>query len=86
LNGAPHAAGARAAIAVATDPAREAEFDQGTGLGPSTRTALSLLPQPARSQSPSLPANVQAGLVVDEGFWLDNGSRLEARFATWVGN
>jgi hypothetical protein len=42
------------------------------------------LPEDARAQSPASVAHLQSGLAVDEGFWLDNGDRLEARFSAWV--
>jgi putative spermidine/putrescine transport system substrate-binding protein len=85
LKDAPHAGAALTAILIATDPARSAEFALATGLGPSTSAAFGLLPAAARAQNPGLPANLQAGLAIDEGFWLDNGDRLEARFAAWMG-
>jgi putative spermidine/putrescine transport system substrate-binding protein len=80
-----HARGAAAAILVATDAARQAGFARETGLGPSTRGAFALLPLAARADSPAAPANLQAGLAMDEGFWADAGDKLEARFAAWVG-
>lgn len=83
--GAQHKRGAGACIAVASDAARQAEFARGTGLGPATRPGFALLPVESRPQNPSLPANLQAGLMIDEGFWLDNGDKLEGRFAAWVG-
>ncbi len=82
---APHGRGALAAIQVASDAARQAGFARETRLGPATRTGFALLPAEARAQSPTLPANLQAGLTIDESFWLDNGDKLEARFAAWVG-
>ncbi len=81
---AAHSAGALAAIMVASDPARQVEFSRATGLGPAVSSALALLPHDARAQNPSLPANLQAGLAIDEGFWLDS-DKLEARFAAWLG-
>jgi putative spermidine/putrescine transport system substrate-binding protein len=84
VRGATHPRGALAAIGVATDPARQAIFAKATNLGPSTRPGLALLPADQRAQDPALPANIQAGLPIDEGFWLDNGDKLEARFAAWL--
>ena len=82
--GTAHPSGAMAAILVASDPARQVEFSRATGLGPAVRNALALLPRDARVQNPSLPANLQAGLDLDEAFWLD-GDKLEARFSAWLG-
>ncbi len=84
-SGAPHARAAQAAMLVASDAARQAEFARSSGLGPATHAGFSLLPDESRAQNPALPANLQAGLPIDEGFWLDNGEKLEARFAAWIG-
>ena len=78
-----HAAGALAAILVASDSARQAEFSRATGLGPAMRSAVALLPHDSRAQNPSLPANLEKSLVIDEGFWLDS-DKLQARFTAWL--
>ncbi len=83
--GAPHPRGAAAALGVATDPARIASFARVTGLGPVTKTAIALLPGDARAQNPSTPANQQGAVMSDDGFWAENGDRLEARFTAWAG-
>ena len=64
------------------DPARQALFAQATGLGPSAIDALALLPEAARAQNPA--AHLDTVLPVDEGFWAENGPKLESRFAAWV--
>ena len=79
-----HPRAALAEMDIATDAGRQALFAGATGLGPSTFAGVALLPAPLRPQSPALPANLQAGLPVDEGFWLENGEKLEARFAAWL--
>jgi putative spermidine/putrescine transport system substrate-binding protein len=79
-----HLLAASAAIAVATDAAREAVLAKTTGFGPSTRAGIALLPTDIRAQIASIPANLQAGLTMDDGFWIENGEKLEARFAAWV--
>lgn len=84
VQAAAHPRGALAAIGVATDPARQAIFARLANLGPSTRGGFALLPAEQRAQNPALPANLQAGLAIDEGFWLDNGEKLEARFSAWL--
>ncbi len=83
--GAPHDRSAAAALMVATDPARVAQFARATGLGPVTKAGLALLPAELRAQNPATPANQQGALMVDEGFWADNAGKLEARFAAWAG-
>jgi putative spermidine/putrescine transport system substrate-binding protein len=71
---APHPAAAHLALVIAADPARQAEFARATGLGPASSLALELLPPHA---APSL--------TIDEGFWADNGAKIEARFSGWLG-
>jgi putative spermidine/putrescine transport system substrate-binding protein len=82
---APHPRAAVAALLVATDPARLASFAKATGFGPPTAAAAAMLPAEWRAQSPTTPANQQGTLAIDEGFWADNGDKLEARFAAWIG-
>lgn len=72
--GAPHPAAARLALVIAADPARQAEFARATGLGPASSLALDLL-----------PAQGTPSLVIDDGFWAENGARIDLRFSAWVG-
>ncbi len=85
----PHAAlhpsGAMAVIGIASDAARQAEFAKATGLGPATMAGFALLPEDARGANPSAPAHLQSCMAIDEGFWLDAGATLEARFSAWLG-
>ncbi len=82
--GAPHPAIANAVLMIAADIARQASFARATYLGPTARDAIDLLPPPAKAGSPSNPANAAGALPIDEGFWLDNQDKLQARFAAWV--
>ncbi len=81
LQKAPHAAAAAAALVIASDLARQAQFAEATGLGPANKDALPLLPAEVRAMTPTLAG----ALVVDEGFWAENGAKLEARFQAWLG-
>ncbi len=81
---APHPDVATAALLIAGDIARQAQFARATGLGPTIKGADALLPPAARAANPSTPLNAQGGLVMDEGFWVDNGDKLQARFAAWL--
>jgi len=82
--GAPHPRAATLALAIATDPARLAELARATGLGVPTKPALALLPDATRAENPATPDNGQFTLTIDNGFWADNGEKLEGRFAVWV--
>ncbi len=72
---ASHKSGALAALVIALDPARDAIFSRATRLAPGTKAAAAMLPA----------GDQQGALAIDEGFWADNGDKLEARFAGWVG-
>ena len=85
LSGAPHGRAAMAALMVATDQARLASLARATGLGPLVKAAVALLPADLRGRNPSTPANQQGMLALDDGFWAENGDKLEARFGAWVG-
>jgi putative spermidine/putrescine transport system substrate-binding protein len=76
---------AHMALLVAGDLARQAVFAENTQFGPVVNDALTLMPPDARAASPSAPAHLQAGLMLDDGFWIENRARLEARFTAWIG-
>jgi hypothetical protein len=84
LHDSPHARDALLALAIAGDPARQAEFAKATGFGPATRAGFYLLPLAARVLDAASPERLQGCLPVDEGFWLENGEKLERRFGAWV--
>ena len=81
---APNPAVAAIALSVASDPVRQALFAEATNLGPAVRDAVDLLPLAAQTQNVSAPENLSRALAVDEGFWVDNRAKLEARFLAWV--
>ncbi len=84
VQGAPHPGAAAAALLIVSDIARQATFARASGLGPSTRGAIDLLSPAVKAGSPSAPANLAGSLQIDEGFWLENGAKLAARFAAWA--
>jgi putative spermidine/putrescine transport system substrate-binding protein len=70
--GAPHQEAARLALVIAGDPARQAELARATGFGPADSLALDLL-----------PPHPEPLLLIDDGFWAEDGAKVEARFAEW---
>jgi putative spermidine/putrescine transport system substrate-binding protein len=84
LHDTPHARDALIALAIAGDPARQADFAKTTGFAPATRAGYVLLPLAARAQDAAAPERLQGCLPVDEGFWLENGGKLASRFTAWV--
>ncbi len=68
------------ALLVAGDLARQAGFAAATLEAPSARDAFALLPA-----MPMLQAGPGVGVAVDDGFWAEDGEKLEARFAAWLG-
>ncbi len=81
---AAHVRGAMAVIGIASDAARQADFGKATGLGPATKAGFALLPEAARGASPTSPTHLQGCVQMDEGFWSENGNKLDARFAAWL--
>jgi putative spermidine/putrescine transport system substrate-binding protein len=67
------------ALLVAGDLARQAGFAAATLEAPSARDAFALLPP-----APLLQAAAGAGLAVDDGFWAEEGEKLESRFTVWL--
>ncbi len=67
--GAAHPQAAQAALLIASDAARQAIFAHETGWEPATQGGAAFLPQ-----------QTQGGLAIDEGFWIENGEKLESRF------
>ena len=67
--GAAHSQAAQAALLIASDAARQAVFARETGWQPATQAGAALM-----------GPHAAGGLAIDEGFWVENGERLEARF------
>ena len=44
------------------------------------------LPADALAASPTTPANLSAGLAMDDQFWRENRDKLTQRFNQWLGN
>ncbi len=81
------AANARAAMQFlyfSGTPAIEARLVAGYGLGGLAKGANDGLPPDLAAVSATLPANLQAGLRVDSGFWLANQAKLQQRFDAWL--
>ena len=81
------------------DRALAAQFLYFAGMPAIQARMLPLLPYPGLAKgvnelappeqalaSPTLPANLAAGLAADEGFWRDNAERLGQRFSAWLSN
>lgn len=67
-------------------PALEARLFKASGEGGLAKGANDGLPQEQAALSPSLPANMNAALRLDTGFWRDNLPKLKARFEAWLGH
>ncbi|WP_048863025.1 extracellular solute-binding protein, partial [Acidisphaera rubrifaciens] len=65
-------------------PALEGRLLERTGIAGFAKGSADLLPAAAQANSPLLPANLSGALVADEGFWHDNGERLDGKFAAWL--
>ena len=83
------AGGAKAALATkflafAADPKNERALPALGAFGGAAAGANDGLPPPELAVSPSAPANLAAGLMVDSAFWQDNGAKLEAQYESWL--
>ncbi len=84
MKGSPNGADAGRLLAFMGDPARQANLAAAIPYGPTAKGANELLRPEQLAISPSAPANLAAGLLVDEQFWRENGDKLGQRFDAWL--
>ena len=84
LAGSPNAANAVRLLAFAADPRVQHALPALGGFGGAASGANDKLPAELLAASPSTPANLASGLMVDEGFWHDNGAKLDKQFDAWL--
>ena len=84
MKGSPNTTDALKLLAFAGDPARQAVFSSAIPYGPVAKGATDQLAPDVLAASPGAPANMQAGLQIDEQFWRDNGDKLNQRFEAWL--
>lgn len=68
----------------ATDPKVAAKLVETGPWGPTSVGALAGLSAEKLWPVPTAPANLAAGLMVNEQFWQDNEAKLSKRFDTWM--
>ncbi len=84
MKGSPHLTTALKLLAYASDPARQASLTTAVPYGPTVKGANEALPPDLQASSPTAAANLAGALQIDEGFWHDNGAKLEQRFQAWL--
>ena len=84
VKGSPHLTTALKLLAFASDPARQAAFTAALPYGPTVKGANEALAPDLQASSPTAAANLAGALQIDEGFWHDNGAKLEGRFQAWL--
>ncbi len=84
LAGGPNAAAAVKLLAFAADPKNQRGLPALGGYGGASTGANDGLPAPLLAASPSAPANLSAGLMIDEAFWRDNGAKLDKQYEAWL--
>jgi putative spermidine/putrescine transport system substrate-binding protein len=84
MKGSPEGADAVKLLVFMGDPARQATLFDVAPYGPTAKGANELLRPEQVASSPSAPANLAAGLPIDEQFWRDNGDKLNQRFDAWL--
>jgi putative spermidine/putrescine transport system substrate-binding protein len=71
-------------VAFAADPKIQHRLAALGAYGGATTGATDGLPADQLAISPSTPANLADGLMVDEQFWRENGPKLEQQFEAWL--
>ncbi len=71
-------------LAFAADPKNQRRVAAFGGYGGTSTGANDGLPPEELAASPSTPANLTAGLMVDEAFWRDNSAKLDKEFEAWM--
>jgi len=84
LAGSPNIPAATKLLAFAADPKVQHALPALGAFGGATIGADDKLPPELLAVSPSAPANLAGGLMVDESFWHDNGAKLDKQFDAWM--
>ena len=84
VKGSPNLVTALKLLAFASDPARQAALTAALPYGPTVKGANEALAPDIQAYSPTAAANLAGALQIDEGYWHDNGAKLEQRFQTWL--
>ena len=71
-------------IAFATEPRRLAEQAGYVAYGPARRSAAALVAKDIQPHLPTEEANAANALRINYAWWVENGPRIERRFADWI--
>lgn len=71
-------------LAYLGDPKIQTRWPLVLGIGGLAKGANDGLPPEQQATSPSLPANLDKQLVIDEAFWRDNRDKLSQQFENWL--
>jgi putative spermidine/putrescine transport system substrate-binding protein len=86
MKGAPNLRQAQQFLYFVGMPAVEVRLLKDSGEAGLAKGLNDGLPPDIAATSPGTPANMNAGLKVDAGFWKDNLAKLKPRFETWLGH
>ena len=67
-----------------SDPKQQKPLGAFGGMGSAVSGGTDDLGPAEKAASPSTPANLAAGLLVDEPFWRDNGAKLDKLYEGWL--
>lgn len=84
LVGSPSITAAVKFLTFAADPKNQRRLATVGGYGGTSNGATEGLPADELAASPSTPANLTAGLMMDEAFWRENKAKLDKQFEAWV--
>lgn len=75
---------AMAFIAFATDTRRLADQARYISYGPARQSSLELLDEAIKPHLPTAPANAEAALRIDAGWWARHQDRVQRQFEHWL--
>ncbi len=81
--GTPNIDAAYEFISFAMRPEQQKLYAEKMAYGPSNTAAAAMLNKDLIADLPTTPANMNRGLLMDVGFWVDHGEALEERFISW---
>jgi putative spermidine/putrescine transport system substrate-binding protein len=65
-------------------PQAQADFAKAIPYGPTNKDGLKLLDEKTLSYLPTAGANFEKGVMLNTGYWAENGPKVAERFNQWL--
>lgn len=82
--GAPNLKESMELVALAMSPQAQADFAKAIPYGPTNKEGLKLLDEKTLSYLPTAGANFEKGVMLNTGYWAENGPKVAERFNQWL--